>query len=437
MTTAMTVTGSYAGVIAGVSQVAGTPGQIDVANATTTPTISLDAALLAKIDAVQPTVANISQVNGTAGQITVANGNSVPTVGLDPVILSQLQAVSTGKYNTRVSVDNGIINGEMKVSQRGKTFINTAPFYGLDRWYAWTNGSGGTTGSVQVSQVAGASNNLFGQQVGRPSAGTSVELLGVGQNLNQDLSAPYIGQTVTLGFTAFAGANFSANLNAITVEMLSSTSTTDINLLPTVAGNTQTKSDQTINISNNRSRYTVTFAVPATATQIAFDWFYAPTGTAGAADWFQIEDVTLDLGQVSYPITRQSYNRAMTECQPFYETSYIQSTPPGTANTLTAAEFFLWPYSVYTLPSCPFGQVVFKASKAKIPTCRTYSLLAGTQGSYSIMSSGSSTYQDSTIGSADPINATQRNFYLSSNAKSGSGSANGILVHWSADSECY
>lgn len=199
---------------------------------------------------------------------------------------------------------NGIINGAFGVWQRGTSLAVTSSsssFYGPDRWQVYR----GATGSTVSRQVTGDTTNLpsiqYCARVQRDSGNTSTSAINFIQNFESSTSIPFAGKRTTLSFYARAGANYSATGNGL-VAVLNSGTGTDQNLVSVYTG-VSTVVSGTATLTTTWQRFTFTGTVSASATELAVQIQSNPTGTAGAADYFEVTGVQLEAGNVATPFT--------------------------------------------------------------------------------------------------------------------------------------
>jgi hypothetical protein len=129
------------------------------------------------------------------------------------------------------------------------------------------------------------------------TTGTSVNLL---QNSIETLnSIPFAGKTVTYSFYARKGANYSAASNALVTTLFSGTGT-DQALVDGFTG-VATVATVTATLTATWQRFTVSGTVAATATELGLQFSFTPVGTAGAADYYEVTGVQIDIGSVALP----------------------------------------------------------------------------------------------------------------------------------------
>lgn len=217
---------------------------------------------------------------------------------------------------------NGVLNSGMQVAQRGTTFTSiTSATYTLDRW----QGFRGAGAAYNVSQQAtNDTTNLpfitSCARVGRPSGNTSTQAVFYVQTFESVNSRPYAGRTVTLSFYARAGANFSATSNLLGCELVTGTGT-DQNVLTGFTGGASAFS-QNNTLTTTWQRFTVTGAVTGASTQLGLNFYYTPTGTAGANDYFEVTGVQLEVGNQASPYApaTPTYATELAVCQRYYQT---------------------------------------------------------------------------------------------------------------------
>jgi len=134
--------------------------------------------------------------------------------------------------------------------------------------------------------------------VQRNSGQTGTGVIQFYQNMETVNSIPFIGKTVTISFYARRGANFSAASNLLNVALVSGTGT-DLGLTSYTGVTVVATSAATL--TTTWQRFTATGTISATATQLYLTSYWDTVGTAGAADFFEITGVQIDVGSVALP----------------------------------------------------------------------------------------------------------------------------------------
>jgi len=238
------------------------------------------------------------------GDLIAASAADTPArlaVGNNGETLVADSSTSTGlRYQAPVNA-NPILNSSFQVWQRGTSIAGSAGsyLYTADRWQ--TNASTALTVSRQAT---GDTTNLpfiqYCARVQRNNASTATAAAVLSQSFETINSIPYAGRTVTLSFYARRGANFSGASNQLEVYLASGTGT-DQNAF--VGGFTGAANViyQTPTLTTTWQRFSYTATVGTSATQLATQFTYTPTGTAGAADFYEVTGVQLEIGSVATP----------------------------------------------------------------------------------------------------------------------------------------
>ena len=275
----------------------GTTGQV-LAKASNT---NMDFTWVAQDDsnAIQNTIVDAK------GDLIAASANDTPArlaVGNNGETLVADSSTSTGlRYTGGTVQSNPVINSAFQVWQRGTSVSATnQSLYTADRWMVATGASMTCTISRQAT---GDTTNLpfiqYCARVQRNSGQTATGNWNIQQSMESINSIPFAGKTVTLSFYARKGANFSASGDLISIGFYSGTGT-DQNFQNGYTGTTNIV-NTTQAITTTWVRYSFTGSVAATATEMALVLGYTATGTAGAADFFEITGIQIDVGSVALP----------------------------------------------------------------------------------------------------------------------------------------
>jgi len=277
-----------------------------------------------------PTTAN-SPLTAKGDLFTFSTGSAKLAVGSDGDTLVADSATATGlRYNpTSAAGKNVFINGGMDIWQRGTSFTGTTTAFCADRWQAYR----ATTGSTFSRQVTNDTTNLsfiqYCTRVSRDSGNTSTTSLYFFQNVETVNAIPFAGKAVTLSFYARRGANYSAASNALAVSVITGTGT-DQNIGGGYTGQA-TAFSGTATLTTTWQRFSFTGTIAATATEFVPFFDFVPVGTAGAADFYEITGVQLEVGSVSTSFSRAqgTIQGELAACQRYY---YRQT---GSGNTAT------------------------------------------------------------------------------------------------------
>ena len=225
---------------------------------------------------------------------------------------------------------NALINGGMQVAQypSPNSAINT---YGpLDRWRTMGGPMGYTI--TQVTDGTNYPNTHTALKAHRTAGNTQEYDLGVAQGIETLNSRSFAGKECTFSFRARVGANFSGPSSVLKVGIWHGTGTDDNPLSLTGQGGTTI--DKTV--STTAAKYSITYTIPASVTQITCLVYYQCRGTAGANDWFEITDCQFELGPVATDFEIRDYGYELARCQRYYETHNHLTTAKTTDGSVTS-----------------------------------------------------------------------------------------------------
>jgi hypothetical protein len=290
------------------------------------------------------------------GDLIAASANDTPArlaVGANGETLVADSSTSTGlRYSPANAVGNPVLNSAMQVWQRGTSFsiaASSGTSYTADRWQQ--NGTAAGQALTISRQTTSDTTNLpfiqYALRYQRNSGQTGTSGLSLGTAFETINSIPFAGKTITLSFYARAGANYSAASSGLNVIVQTGTGT-DQNIAAGWTGYAQTV-NQTPTLTTTWQRFTYSGTVPTTATQIGLNFIFTPTGTAGAADFYEITGVQVDTGSVALPFRTFSatLQGELAACQRYY---YKISNGNGSPLGLCMGETTNLPIAVAVLP---------------------------------------------------------------------------------------
>ena len=132
------------------------------------------------------------------------------------------------------------------------------------------------------------------------------------------------GQTMTLSFYAKAGANYSGG--ALGVQVAQGLGNNQSAALLNSGGWTGQSNAYlgSVNLTTSWQRFQMTMPISVYATQLGLQWFYTPTGTAGADDSVSFQDVQFEIGGSASPCERLDAQLTIEIAQRF---AYIVAEP--------------------------------------------------------------------------------------------------------------
>jgi hypothetical protein len=213
---------------------------------------------------------------------------------------------------------NYIINGGFDIWQRGTSFTaqltdtkaNTA-----DRWNANASSTTAFTVSRQTVSDPLIPNIQYSLRFQRNSGSAVGNSMNMVYNFESSDSIPLAGKTVTFSFYARRGENYSQTSSSIAANLRSGTGI-DGNIYTSWPGSA-TVASFTPTLTTSWQRFQVTGSVNPAARQLGILLVAAPSGTAGANDWFEITGVQVEEGSVATPFRRNANSVAgeLAACQ--------------------------------------------------------------------------------------------------------------------------
>jgi hypothetical protein len=287
------------------------------------------------------------------GDLIAATANDTPArlaVGNNGEVLVSDSTTSTGlRYTAGTVQDNPLINSAFQIAQRGTSFALSSDQYTLDRWYV--NAAANSTVSQQVTNDT--TNLPFIQRcmrAQRTAGATTTDGFYITQNMETVNTIPFVGKTVTLSLYARKGANYSATSSQMTFRLYTGTGTDQRREFYTGAS---IVADANATLTTTWQRFTVTATIPTTATEMAVLIFGIPTGTAGAADLFEITGVQIDVGSVALPFRTNAgtIQGELSACQRYYQTNSRCGWSGDTTGVTVYYQQFAFPVVMRTGPT--------------------------------------------------------------------------------------
>jgi hypothetical protein len=220
------------------------------------------------------------------------------------------------------AASNPVINGGFDIWQRGTSFsiaASTNNSYTADRWTMACGANQAMTISRQAtSDTTNLPNIQYCLRFQRNSGQTGTGAVYIAQSFETVNSIYFAGKTITLSFYARAGANYSASSSTFSANIATGTGTDQNRITGPYTGDSVSTTNVTLTTTWQRFSYTITAATNITELAIFFN--YTPTGTAGAADYFEVTGVQIDMGSVALPFRRAMNTLAgeLAACQRYY-----------------------------------------------------------------------------------------------------------------------
>jgi hypothetical protein len=222
---------------------------------------------------------------------------------------------------------NIILNSDFSCWQRGTTLTPGGTFdktFLADRFWMFRSTAGNGTASRQTTTAPQGFQYYFRFQ--RTAATTTTNPFGIYQDIETANSIGFAGKTVTLSFYARKGANYSATSDNLNVKLLSGTGT-DQSMYAGFTGSLNLIDSNAV-LTTSWQRFSFSVAVGSTATELGVQFLYTPTGTAGAADLFDITGIQLEAASSASLFQTATGNQGseLAACQRYYWRASVPST---------------------------------------------------------------------------------------------------------------
>ena len=320
-----------------------------------------------------------------------------------------------------------LVNGSFQVWQRGTSFASAASrVVTADRWHLWRNTFAlGAT----VSRQTGGEPSRYCARVQRDNGNASTAFVAFAQPFTSENSIAMRGLRLGVRFRARCGANYSSSGSTLTVQRVTGTGTDEH---PSAYTGAASASSTDVVLTSSFQYFTADLGTVATAvTEQAIQFNYTPVGTAGANDYFELQEVQLvaisesnaTVGEYQW----RSFEDELIACLPYYEKSFPYATAPAQNAGGTGAFHFLQSVGAATA-SYATASATFSARKRATPTVTLYNPSAANAQARNY--TGTSDWS-----SCSAIGVGNGSFILSGTTAAGSAAADLSLVHWTAEAE--
>jgi hypothetical protein len=268
------------------------------------------------IDSTMATMTPKSLVDAK-GDLIAASAADTPArlaVGNNGETLVADSSTSTGLRWNAGNYVNAVYNSSFDIWQRGISFVPAAYNFGADRWSM----DRAVTGSTISRQSAGLDGFRYCARISRDSGNTATNGIAMLQTLETADAIEFAGKTATFSFYGRKGADYSDAGSDILVNIPYGTGTDQP--VQSFTGFAFAAQENKV-LTTSWQRFTITFTVPSSATELAYYFAFTPVGTAGAADYFEVTGIQLELGSVATPYQRQNatIQGELAACQRYFQ----------------------------------------------------------------------------------------------------------------------
>lgn len=329
------------------------------------------------------------------------------------------------------------MNGGFEIWQRGAGASSSiaiaagATSYTADRWYLTT----GANQACAVSAQTGLMNaSALCGRVQRNAAQTGTGVLTFGYPLDSDELARLRGTKATLSFAVQAGANFSPVNGTLTAALYVGTGAV------AKRGAGFTSETTVLSVSTNITTSVVSVSatssavVPTTATQGEIQFTWTPAGTAGAADYFNVDDVQIESNLTSSTtwtissFDRIAFSTMLSGCKRHYESTFPYGVAPAAGAGMSNA-----PALIVQNTGARQGYFWKYDEKRTAPTFSKYHPTTATSSNWLTLATiaGVSASAVASIDTVNQTNGTKGIFVYSATAAAGQDSI--FMIHLGAD----
>ena len=291
------------------------------------------------------------------GDLRVGNGTNLSGilgVGSTGDTIVADSSTSTGlRYTAGTVVANPILNAACEIAQRGTAALASNAAlnqFMTDRFNVFRAVAGATWTRQNTNDTTNLPNIRYCIRAARDSGNSATNAIYVLQNIETLNTIPFAGKTVTFSFYARAGANYSASGSVLAVGLSTGTGT-DQNVLAGYTGSTNPILTSAT-LTTTWQRFSFTGTIPTNATEMAAVTNSAPTGTAGANDYYEITGFQIDIGSVALPFRtnggtiqgelaacqRYYFRTSPASAQRFFGSGFNQGTVTATASVVFPVE---------------------------------------------------------------------------------------------------
>jgi hypothetical protein len=210
-------------------------------------------------------------------------------------------STESSSTETEPGVKNAVRNGAFNTWSGGTSFSNLSGDGDgdevADGWYLSQPNAAANAVSRQNANSVGA---RYALRFGRPQSSSSTDELRLWQTPATDEVYRLRGKTVTVSVGLVAGADFSAAAG-LSILLASGTSAGEDGdgMAAGTWGGYLAEISVVQALTTTLVRYQFTADLATNIGELGLQISYAPTGTAGANDWVQIEDVQIEAGEAA------------------------------------------------------------------------------------------------------------------------------------------
>lgn len=224
-----------------------------------------------------------------------------------------------------------LINGNFDIWQRNTTFTSTdtTALFTADKWL-FTNNSATNANATISRQTATNSNSAYAIRVARTAGATYASFMLLQQTLETINSKKFAGKQLSVSFQIKVGANWTGG--DIIASIKSGTGTDEQSPIAFTGAADEATVTFTPTTSSVKHTLSMSSTLSASKTQLGVTFKTGNfSGTAGANDWFEIEQVQLYVGDEVVNFEPKSFDEELDDCLRYYQKSFPYATVPANA----------------------------------------------------------------------------------------------------------
>lgn len=268
---------------------------------------------------------------------------------------------------------NMVINGDMRIAQRGTSFTSTGSAnndntYNLDRWVLLSDGNNTVNVSQSTEVPTGGLNSLAMTVV------TANRKFGVAQIIEQQNIVGVQNQTVWLSFKARTSGSSLSNIKAVVLAWTGTADsvTRDVvsawnadGVTPTWATNwVAENTPSNLGVTNSWGEYRLSALCDASNIRNLAVFIWNDDTSTTANDILYVDDVQLEINNSPTPFERRPTAVELAICKRYYEKSFDYDVAPADG-VYSGAYISNIPFTDYWVLAIQW--VAFSVEKRRIP----------------------------------------------------------------------
>lgn len=322
---------------------------------------------------------------------------------------------------------NYIRNPSFDVWQAGTSF--TAATYNADLWKSVS------TAARTFSRQAGFSGARYCMRAARDAGNATATGIILACNLAPELAYQLAGKTITISADVRCGANFSATSNNLQLQIGYGTGVgetfspaSSASFFPTGNGSLTAESKA---LSTTEARITWSArTIPSSATEIGIRFLATPSGTAGAADYYEITNIKLEIGDQATAFEFEPMATTRETAMRYYQKSFLEATTPAQNVGTGTGEFHATATIAAANPN-RLGTVQFMTPMIAAPSTVTLYNPAAANAQVRDLTAAADCSASATS------NLSDRGFVITCTGNAGTTLGGDLGVHWVADARTF